>query len=134
MAQREHTDIRGWGADEDPRNRPGVPMLLEPRVRGGAHWQEPERQPPPEVPVLKRASLEELTPVFSTAIPPKGLSGILRSVAYDIPEHYFRHVALLLLADRVDVLESRLRTQPVRALGTVLSLAGGSWLISRLRK
>jgi hypothetical protein len=133
MAQQEHSRIKGWGADEDPRNRPGVPMLLKPHVRGGAHWEQPERQPPPEVPVFKRESLEELTPVFSTANPPKGLSGFMRGVAYGIPEHHFRHVALLLLADRVDTLESRLSAQPARALGTVLGVVGGGWLLNKLR-
>jgi hypothetical protein len=85
-------------------------MLLKPRRRPGAHWKEPERQQPPDdVPVLKRAELDELTPTFSTALPPKGLSGLLKRVAYDLPEHSVRHVLLLLLSDRVDVVESRLR-------------------------
>jgi hypothetical protein len=129
-----YTRISGWGVDADPRSRPGVPMLLKPEVRGGAHWKWPERQPEPEVPVLKRESLSHLTPVFGTAVPPRGLSGLLRRVAYDIPEHLVRHVGLLLLADRVDALESRFRTRPVRTLGTVLALVGGGgWLLSRLR-
>ncbi len=86
-----------------------MPRELKPRVRGGAHWEEPERQRPPDVPVLKRVELDELTPTFSTAIPPRGLSGLMRRLAYDTPEHLVRHVLLLLLADRVDVVESRLR-------------------------
>ena len=43
MADQEHTRIPGWGVDGDPKNRPGVPMHLKPKVRGGAHWEEPER-------------------------------------------------------------------------------------------
>ncbi|HEX8440055.1 hypothetical protein [Archangium sp.] len=108
MADQEHTKIPGWGVDGDPRDRPGVPMHQKPKVRTGAHWKEPERQPPPGFPVLKRVELDELTPTFGTAAPPKGLSGLLRRVAYDIPEHRVRHVLLLLMADRVDVVESRL--------------------------
>ena len=131
MAQ--HTDIEGWGVDEAPERRPGVPMQLTPRVRGGAHWKQPERQPAPDVRVFKRAELDELTPVFSTANPPHGLSGLLRRVAYDIPEHRVRHVALLLLADRVDSLGSRLSTRPLRALGVVLGAVGGGWWLSRRR-
>ncbi|MET0400776.1 MAG: hypothetical protein ABW123_00180 [Cystobacter sp.] len=134
MARQEHNRIKGWGADGDPKNRPGVPMILEPQVRGGAHWDEPERQQAPDVPVLKRESIDQLTPVFSTANPPRGLSGILRGVAYEIPEHHFKHVALLLVADRVDSMESRLRTQPVRTVGTLLGLVGGGMLLSRLRR
>ncbi|MCY1083261.1 hypothetical protein [Archangium lansingense] len=132
-SEQVHADIPGWGVDGDPRNRPGVPMLLKPEPRGGAHWERPERQPPPDFPVLKRAELDELTPAFGTAVPPKGLSGVLRSVAYSIPENRVQHVMLLLMADRVDVLESRLLRSPVKSLGAVLGLVGGGWLLSRLR-
>ncbi|WP_309896598.1 hypothetical protein [Archangium sp.] len=105
----DQTEIPGWGVDGDPRKRPGVPMLLKPRRRPGAHWKEPERQRPPDVPVLKRKERDELTPTFGTALPPRGLSGVLKRVAYELPEHSVRHVLLLLLSDRVDVVESRLR-------------------------
>jgi hypothetical protein len=129
-----HADIPGWGVDGDPETRPGVPMLLKPQPRGGAHWKQPERQPPPDFPVLKRAELDELTPAFGTAAPPRGLSGVLRRVAYAIPENRTRHVMLLLVADRVDVLESRLLGTPAKSLGMVLSLVGGRWLLDRLGK
>ncbi|WP_257462051.1 hypothetical protein [Archangium lipolyticum] len=132
-SEKVHREIPGWGVDGDPGKRPGVPMLLKPRVRGGAHWEAPERQPPPDVPVLKRAELKELTPTFSTAVPPRGLSGVLRRVAYGIPEHLVRHVMLLLIADRVDVVESRLRRNPAQSLSAVLGMVGGGWLLGRLR-
>jgi hypothetical protein len=96
--------IPGAGIDLD--NRPGDPMETEPRPGGNAHWEEPERQRA-TVPVLKRAGLAELTPVFSNALPPRGLSGVVRRLAYRIPEHRAAHWALLLLGDRIDVLESR---------------------------
>src|SRR5690606_33916048 len=51
---------------------------------------------------------ERATPVFGTAQPLHGLSGVLRTKAYSIPEHFPRHWLLLLVADRVDVLEGRL--------------------------
>jgi hypothetical protein len=57
--------------------------------------------------VTKRMELDRLTPVYSTALPPRGLSGLLRRIAYNIPESHARHWATLLLADRVDVLEHR---------------------------
>jgi len=47
--------------------------------------------------------LGALTPVFGTAQPPAGLSGILRRMAYRVPEHRPRHWMPLMLADRVDV-------------------------------
>lgn len=122
MNQEIHPDIEGWGVDSDPSVRPGVPMELRPEVRGGAHWEKPERQPPPSVRVLKRTELSELTPVFSQAFPPRGLSGLLRRWAYARKETTTRHWLLLLVADRVDVLEHRLRV-PL-ALGAI-ALAGG---------
>jgi hypothetical protein len=106
-------------------------MLLKPRVREGAHWREPERQRPPDFPVFKRKGLEELTPTFGTAVPPRGLSGVLRQVAYDIPEDRVRHVLLLLLSDQVDVLESRLFDRSVDVLSRVLGVVGGSRLRGR---
>ena len=132
-AEQVHADIPGWGVDGDPRMRPGVPMLTKPEPRGGAHWKRPESQPAPDFPVFKRAELDELTPAFGTAAPPRGLSGVLRRVAYAIPENRVRHVMLLLMADRVDVLESRLLGSPAKSLSTLLGLVGGRWLLGRLR-
>jgi len=95
------------GRDIAPYERPGVPMEHEPRpLTPGVRWNEPERMSP--VPwVTKRMELDRLTPVYSTALPPRGLSGLLRRIAYNIPESHARHWATLLLADRVDVLEHR---------------------------
>jgi hypothetical protein len=134
METQTHDEIAGWGVDGPPERRPGVPRELKPRAREGAHWEEPERQPPPDVPVLKRKELEELTPAFSTAVPPKGLSGLLRAKAYAIPEHLVRHVLLLLVADRVDVLESRLLETPAKLAGTLLGRVKGGWLLGRLNR
>jgi hypothetical protein len=134
MDSRKNDEIAGWGVDGPPYRRPGVPRELKPKVRGGAHWKEPERQPPPDVPVLKRKELEELTSAFSTANPPKGLSGLLRTHAYAIPEHLVRHTLLLLVADRVDVLESRLLGAPGKLAEKVLGRMGGGGLLGMLNK
>jgi hypothetical protein len=101
----------GWGVDVDPKNRPGVPMERSPRSVEGAHWTEPPRQQS-EVPVFKHKGLKELTPVFGTAAPPKGLSGVIRKLAYEAPTHQTRHWLLLMLADRVDVAERMLTRLP----------------------
>jgi hypothetical protein len=96
----------GWGADVQPENRPGVPQETEPSPLAGAHWQSPDRQK--AVPPLHmRAELDEPTPVWGTAQPPHGLSGLLRKSAYAIPDHRPSHWLLLMSADRVDVMESR---------------------------
>jgi hypothetical protein len=102
--------IPGWGADLDPRDRPSVPRLqLDPNLTG-AHWEFPERQPENRP---RERSIEHafLTPVFGTSCPPKGLSGAIRRLAYArYSEARAAHWLLLLLADRVDVKESILRS------------------------
>jgi hypothetical protein len=97
---------------------------------------------------LHREALEEPTPVFGTAQPRAGLSGELRKVAYELPEHRMRHWALLMLADRLDATEDRLggalayplekpgardaadrvRERPFLTFGTALA---GAWLVRR---
>jgi len=102
--------IPGWGADLDPRDRPSVPRLqFDPKLTG-AHWEFPDRQPENRP---RERSIEHafLTPVFGTSCPPKGLSGAIRRLAYArYSEARAAHWLLLLLADRVDVKESILRS------------------------
>ena len=90
-----------------PGDRPGVPMESDPERAEGAHWERPERQKDSDR-HLHRAGLDRPTPVVGTAQPPRGLSGVMRKAAYEIPEHYARHWMILMAADRVDVLEDRL--------------------------
>jgi hypothetical protein len=94
----------GWGADLDPKNRPAVPMEKTPPHGTGAHWDEPERQIP-RVKVFRSVEHKGLTPVFGTACPPKGLSGLIRKYAYKLSEEKKSHWLLLLFADRVDEFE-----------------------------
>jgi hypothetical protein len=104
--------------DRDPRARPGVPMIPD-RVAPVAPAVTPQS---PTVPVLVSVDVGQLTPIFSSAVPPRGLSGLMRRRAYAIPEHQARRWMLLLLSDRVDVWESRLRRYPL--LSTSLGLGG----------
>lgn len=118
----------GWGVDLPPENRPGVPMEASPpRRAAGAHWKEPDRQRPTDE-VLKRAGRRQLTPVFGTAVPPRGVSGAIRRFAYTFPDHKARHIFLLMLADRVDVLESRLHGA-ARPAAMAAALVGGALLV-----
>jgi hypothetical protein len=102
-----------------------------PRHAETAHWNKPEQQPKPDFPIFKRVGLEQLTPVFGTAQPPHGLSGLLRKFAYSLPEHAPTHWAVMLLADRVDVVESKV-TLP-RALAG-FGLAAGAFAALRARR
>jgi hypothetical protein len=67
-----------------------------------------------------------------------GISGGLRRVGYRIPEHRARHWLLLLLADRVELLEKRLtdptRRRPAVALAALaVGVLMGGALIRRWR-
>jgi hypothetical protein len=96
--------IQGWGADLDPAARPAYPKERTPPRFVDVHWQEPEQQPR-TVKVFHSTERPGLTPVFGTAVPPSGLSGMLRSGAYRYSENDLRHWLMLLFADRVNVVE-----------------------------
>lgn len=123
------TAAKAHGVDAPPERRPGVPREAPPKPVDGAGGGEPERQDV-DAPHLRRAGLERLTPVVGTAQPPRGASGFLRRRAYRVPEHRARHWALLLLADRVDVLEDRLGT----LIGSGLRRVGFEGVAERARR
>nr|WP_296069275.1 hypothetical protein [uncultured Actinoplanes sp.] len=102
--------IPGWGADLDPKDRPSVPKEQFDPGFSGAHWEFPERQPE-RWPRERSIEHKFLTPVFGTACPPRGVSGRIRRYAYaKYSEGRAAHWLLLLGADRVDELESTLRS------------------------
>jgi hypothetical protein len=102
--------IPGWGADLDPKDRPSVPREQFDPSRSGAHWDFPERQPE-KWPRERSIEHAFLTPVFGTSCPPKGLSGIMRKYAYTkFSEGRAAHWLILIAADRVDSVESNLRS------------------------
>jgi hypothetical protein len=96
--------IPGWGVDLDPANRPSYPKEVV--AETGAHWDFPERQWP-QGPREKSTEHKFMTPVFGTAQPLRGLSGAIRRYAYTFSEGQTAHWLLLILGDRVDVLENR---------------------------
>lgn len=124
------------GVDQPLENRPGVPMAASTALPAEP---EPIARQPRDERHFRRVGLEELTPVYGTAQPPRGVSGKMRQMAYSIPEHSAMHWMTLLLADRVDVMEDymtsgigpgtlnalgrRVRTNPLPAL--VLGAAAG---------
>jgi hypothetical protein len=98
--------IPGWGADLDPKDRPSVPKLQLDPGRTGAHWDFPERQPE-NYPRERSMEHRFLTPVFGTAQPPKGLSGVIRKLSYaKYSEARAAHWLLLMAADRVEAVGS----------------------------
>jgi hypothetical protein len=99
----------GWGIDRSLQNRPGVPKENPPAEGTGAHWRQPEQQIP-KIKINQTVERPGLTPVFGTVAPPKGLSGLIRNFSYsNYSENQLRHWMLLLLADRVDMVEGILQ-------------------------
>ena len=96
--------IPGWGVDLDPKDRPSVPK--EKYEETGAHWDFPERQRE-RWPREKSTEHRFVTPVFGTAQPLRGMSGAIRRYAYTFSEGRTAHWLLLIVGDRVDILESR---------------------------
>jgi hypothetical protein len=96
--------IKGWGADLDRKNRPAVPMERTPPRFIPAPQDKIEQQVE-NVEVFVSPERPGITPIFGTAQPPRGLSGMLRRAAYKLTENDARHWLLLLVADRVNVVE-----------------------------
>jgi hypothetical protein len=96
--------IRGWGADLDPQARPAIPKERTPPRFINKHWDDLDHQVP-SVRVFHSNERPGLTPVFGTAQPPSGLSGMIRSGAFRFSENDLRHWLMLLFADRVNVVE-----------------------------
>ncbi len=101
--------VPGWGADSAPEHR-RTWQQLEDFGETGAHWTFPERQQGGED---RERSIEHgmLPPVFGTAQPLHGLSGRIRRFAYaSLSETKNTRWMLLVLGDRVDAVESHLRS------------------------
>jgi len=102
----KYSHIIGWGADLDTANRPAYPKERTPPRLEGLHWETPPQQ---ESSVEILHSTERpgsgITPVFGTSVPPRGLSGAIRRIAFKYSENDLRHWLMLLFADRVNMVE-----------------------------
>ncbi|HUR21303.1 MAG TPA: hypothetical protein VMZ90_10875 [Vicinamibacterales bacterium] len=106
--QRQQIDlastIAGWGSDLDPQTRPGVPRDKAPGIGAEHLYIDITRQIPPHR-IHKSTEHGQLTPVFGTSCPPKGLSGRIRDAAYRLSEGRLSRWIALMFADRVDMVE-----------------------------
>jgi hypothetical protein len=115
------------GVDLDPARRPGVPRMRIPQPWPNTRFP-PEPQPgEPSVPKHGRPN-KPMPPVFGTAVPLHGVSGAIRKLAYQYPDHYPSHWFLLMLGDRVDSWSTRVRrllpvAVPLAALGMIVRMA-----------
>lgn len=120
-----HASTIVTAADQNPADRPGVPQELDPPAPlGNAHWLRPDQQQSEDDPVVGHG--RPLTPVYSIANPPRALSGLMRRLAYRMPDYQVRRWALLVVADRVDVLESN-PLRLLRAVGVLSALGLCVW-------
>jgi hypothetical protein len=133
----ERSQIPGWGADLDRKNRPAVPMERTPPRLEGVHWDEPEQQPQ-HMEVLHSIERPHITPVFGATVPPSGLSGMLRRRAFTYSENDVRHWMTLLMADRVNVVEGiadDMRRNPASHPLVLAGVAGAlGWWMLRSRR
>ena len=115
-------DVPGWGSDKRFERRPGVPRESSPHPLGNAHWGAPPEQQ------TERSSLvgpnRQVTATYSSAVHARGLSGALRRAAYHVPDHKPRRWMMLLIADRVDVLEHNLPKTLLVLLGVGVAGVG----------
>lgn len=101
----DHSHIKGWGIDADPKNDPTYPMKkrTDEEIEGYT-WDRPPLQPV-NIEVLKSVERPNITAVFGTAMPPKGLSGSIRRLAFKKSENSYGRWLPLVLADRIGVVE-----------------------------
>lgn len=99
------TTIPGWGIDFDAQDEPNYPIK---HYTGDDHqrknWVRPSLQPL-NVELLMSTERPMASAVFGSKHPPKALSGALRRYAFKFSENMIRHWLLLLMADRIDVIE-----------------------------
>lgn len=101
----KQNNVKGLGVDADPRNDPTYPMkkhLIGPQRK--PTWDRPALQTP-GVEILRSTERPTLSATFGESVPPAGLSGWIRRMAYRYSENKFRHWLPLLVADRVNVWE-----------------------------
>lgn len=97
--------IPGWGVDADPENDPTWPMLDRSQDDSQSrHWVRPPAQPQ-DIEVLMSVEFDERPAVFGTSSAPSGLSGRIRRIAFQSSESRWSHWILLMLADRINVIE-----------------------------
>jgi hypothetical protein len=99
--------IPGWGVDADPQNDPTYPMRdisQDDRSISGLNWQRPAQQVQ-DVEVLMSIEHNRLPAVFGTSTPPRGISGIIRRIAFRRSESDWWHWLMLMGADRINVVE-----------------------------
>lgn len=97
--------VTGWGVDADPENDPTWPMRNRAGDSGSdMDWARPSVQTP-GVEILQSVEHLHQPAVVGTSTPPTGLSGQIRRQAFTFSEGQWGHWLLLMLADRINMVE-----------------------------
>ncbi len=99
--------VVGWGVDADPNNDPTRPMRDRSAVRDPGPVPERPLVQASDVEILQSVEYLQRPAVVGLSVPPRGLSGGLRRCAFRFSESQWGHWLLLMLADRVGVVEGR---------------------------
>src|SRR5690349_21343166 len=101
--------VKGWAIDADPENEPTYPMK---KYTGDDHnrlnYERPSQQAV-TVELLRSNERPNYPAVFGTSVPPEGLSGQMRRKAFKYSEDRYPHWLLLMMADRVNVVEGMIK-------------------------
>lgn len=102
---KDYSHIKGWGVDIDPKNDPTYPIKRRTdEEQKGYSWERPPQQPI-NIEVLHSIERPNVTAVFGATVPPSGLSGMIRRLAFKESENSYAHWLPLIIADRVNVVE-----------------------------
>jgi len=101
----KYSHIKGWGIDANVKNDPTYPMKIRTNDEHKGYSWERAAQQDETVEILKSVERPNLPSVYGTSVPPSGLSGIIRRIAYKYSESSYGRWLPLVLADRVDMVE-----------------------------
>lgn len=100
-----HNHIKGWGVDINPDNDPTYPIKKRNDEEHKDYtWERPDQQED-TTEILQSVERPNLKAVYGTSMPPSGISGIIRRLAYKFSESSYGRWLPLIIADRIDVLE-----------------------------
>jgi hypothetical protein len=103
--EENYSHIKGWAVDADPENEPTYPIK---KYTGDDHRRlnyERHTQQQSDVEILHSTERPSITSVFGTTVPPAGFSGNIRRMAFKYSEGQWGHWLLLILADRINMVE-----------------------------
>jgi len=101
----EYLDSTTHEAEVNHEDWPAYPMRQESGLEHkGMTWDRPPQQDA-TVEILHSNERPNLSAVFGTPQPPSGLSGMVRRYAFSFSENKTPHWVLLMLADRINMIE-----------------------------